>query len=140
MERGSAFNPWLDILNLQLAIGRSAIDALSSILDAHPSSEPSRSVEGPEWTTGHRVLRELPTLRLLDFSVGCENPDHAAVLILAPYALHGGSVADFAPGHSVVETLLREGATRLYLTDWRSATPERRFTSSIRTWPNSMSR
>src|SRR5271170_3229550 len=129
MERGSAFNLWLDILSLQLAIGRSAVDALSSIIDAHPSSEPSRSVEGLEWTTGHRVLRELPTFRLLDFSVGCENPDRAAVLIVAPYALHGGSVADFAPGHSVVETLLREGVTRLYLTDWRSATPERRFDS-----------
>jgi len=129
MERGSAFNPWLDILNLQLAMGQSAIDALSSIIDVHPSSEPSRSVEGLEWTTEYRVLRELPTSRLLDFSVGCENPDGAAVLIVAPYALHGGSVADFAPGHSVVETLLREGVTRLYLTDWRSATPERRFDS-----------
>ena len=57
MERGSAFNPWLDILNLQLAMGQSAIDALSSIIDVHPSSEPSRSVESLEWTTEYRVLR-----------------------------------------------------------------------------------
>src|SRR5271168_954710 len=129
MERASAFNPWLEILSLQLAVGRSAIDAFSSIIDANSSSEPSRSPGGLEWTTAHHVFRELATLSLLDFSVGYENPDDAAALIVAPYALHGGSVADFAPGHSVVEILLREGVTHLFLIDWRSATPERKFDS-----------
>jgi len=129
MERASAFNPWLEILNLQLAVSRSAIDAFSSIIDANSSSEPSRSPGGLEWTTAHHVFRELATLSLLDFSVGYENPDDAAALIVAPYALHGGSVADFAPGHSVVEILLREGVTHLFLIDWRSATPERKFDS-----------
>src|SRR5271163_2240030 len=129
MERASAFNPWLEILNLQLAVSRSAIDAFSSIIDANSSSEPSRSPRGLEWTTAHHVFRELATLSLLDFSVGYENPDDAAALIVAPYALHGGSVADFAPGHSVVEILLREGVTHLFLIDWRSATPERKFDS-----------
>src|SRR5271170_3303286 len=129
MERASAFNPWLEILNLQLAVGRGAIDAFSSIIDANSSNEPSRSPGGLEWTTAHHVFRELATLSLLDFSVGYENPEDAAALIVAPHALHGGSVADFAPGHSVVEILLREGVTHLFLIDWSSATPERKFDS-----------
>lgn len=50
-------------------------------------------------------------------------------LVCAPYALHRALIADFAPGHSVVESLQKGGVDRVYLTDWRSATPDMRYLS-----------
>jgi poly(3-hydroxyalkanoate) synthetase len=47
-----------------------------------------------------------------------------ATLICAPFALHGATIADLAPGHSLVEVFKRNGCRRLFLTDWRSATAE----------------
>jgi poly(3-hydroxyalkanoate) synthetase len=76
------------------------------------------------WTTANTVALELASMRLRDFSTGTDGP---ATLICAPYALHGATVADFAPGHSVVERLRQSGLSRLFVTDWRSATPETRY-------------
>jgi poly(3-hydroxyalkanoate) synthetase len=78
------------------------------------------------WTTKNRLVLELGTMRLRDFSVLHEGP---AALICAPYALHRATIADFAPQHSLVETLLRNGIGRLLVTDWRSATPDMRHLS-----------
>ena len=65
-------------------------------------------------------------MRLRDFSTQAQG---FATLVCAPYALHGATVADFAPGHSVVEALLGSGVGRVLVTDWRSATPEMRYFS-----------
>lgn len=83
-----------------------------------------RPAEAPGWETPHSVRLELQTMRLRDFSAA---NDGTATLICAPYALHGASVADFAPDHSLVETLLGSSIRRLCVTDWRSATPDMRF-------------
>lgn len=83
-------------------------------------------VTEPHWTTQNTVLLELPTLRLRDFATSkVGNP----TLICAPYALHGATIVDFAPSHSIVEVLQRAGLTRLAVTDWRSATAEMRHFS-----------
>src|SRR5205807_7706549 len=50
--------------------------------------------------------------------------DGCPTLICAPFALHGATIADLAPGHSLVEALTRNGCRRLFLTDWRSATAD----------------
>ncbi len=76
------------------------------------------------WTTANTIALELGSMRLRDFST---RADGLATLICAPYALHGATIADFASGHSVVETLRREGLRRVFVTDWRSATPETRY-------------
>ena len=128
MARPSTNNPWLDILTAQFAVGRSAIDAFSSIIGAGTRSEPSVP-EPVNWTTPHTVFRELTTLRVMDFSTAREHSPDSATLVVAPYALHRANIADFARGHSVVETMVREGVTHLFLVDWRSAVPERRFDS-----------
>jgi poly(3-hydroxyalkanoate) synthetase len=128
LPRESTTNPWLDILTAQIAVGRSAINTFSSILGAGSRGEPSIP-EPVEWTTPHTAFREFATLRVLDFSPDGKPAANAPVLIVAPYALHRANIADFAPGHSVVETLLRSGVTNLYLVEWRSAVPERKFDS-----------
>jgi poly(3-hydroxyalkanoate) synthetase len=78
------------------------------------------------WTTSNTVLLELPTLQLRDLST---SRDGQPTLICAPYALHGATIVDLAPGHSIVEALQKAGLTRLAVTDWRSATAEMRHFS-----------
>jgi poly(3-hydroxyalkanoate) synthetase len=78
------------------------------------------------WTTSNTVALELASMRLRNFST---ETGGLATLICAPYALHSATIADFAPGHSVVEALCQGGLSRLFVTDWRSATPETRYCS-----------
>jgi poly(3-hydroxyalkanoate) synthetase len=73
------------------------------------------------WATPHHIRLELETMRLRDFSTSTHD---VPTLVCAPYALHGANIADFAPGHSLVETLRQSGVGRVHVTDWRSATSE----------------
>ena len=78
----------------------------------------------PKWATPHRIALELKMVRLRDFST--ENGG-APALVCAPFALHGAAIADLAPDHSLVATLLDAGLRRLFMADWRSATADMRF-------------
>ena len=75
----------------------------------------------PNWATANRVVLELDTMRLRDFG-GSGDP----VLIDAPYAGHSSTIADYAKGQSLVETLLAAGVGRVLATDWKPATPAMR--------------
>lgn len=85
--------------------------------------EPSKADE-PQWATPHRVVFELEAVRLRDFTVA---PEGTAALLCAPLASHSAAIADFAPGHSLVEALLGAGVSRVLVTDWRSATADMRL-------------
>lgn len=87
------------------------------------SRRPSSGSSFP-WTTANTIALELASMRLRDFSTRNDGP---ATLICAPYALHRATIADFAPGHSVVEALRQSGLPRVFVTDWRSATPKMRY-------------
>lgn len=78
------------------------------------------------WATPNRVALELATVRLRDFSTGSSG---VPTLICAPFALHGATIADFAPNHSLIQALRKAGLTRVFLTEWRSAGPEMRWLS-----------
>lgn len=97
-------------------------DSFARIMAA-ACSEPS-NVAKPEWTSANHVRLDLATMELRDFSTEREG---TATLICAPFALHGATVADFAAGHSLVQTLGRHGCKQLFVTDWRSATKEMRL-------------
>jgi poly(3-hydroxyalkanoate) synthetase len=93
--------------------------------EPEPSSPPDQ--EPLAWTTANAVVLQLPSMRLREFSrKGSTQPP---VLVSAPYALHGALIADFAPGHSLVEALQKGGVNRIYVPDWRSATPDMRYLS-----------
>lgn len=83
-------------------------------------------VPQPEWATASEIKLELPNLLLRDFSAGRAG---APTVICAPYALHGATVADFAPGHSLVQALQAQGRTNLHVIEWRSATPPMRLST-----------
>lgn len=76
----------------------------------------------PEWATKNRVLLDLDTMRLRDFSRSAAGARGQPVLIDAPYAGHSSIIADYDKGQSLVETLLDCGLQRVLVTDWKSAT------------------
>jgi poly(3-hydroxyalkanoate) synthetase len=88
---------------------------------------PSGLPEPLAWTTPNAVVLQLPSMQLREFSR--RDSAQPPVLICAPYALHGALVTDFAPGHSLVEALQKDGVNRIYVPDWRSATSEMRYLS-----------
>ena len=103
-------------------VGQANLQLLESLTSSAKPGVPQGS--SFPWTTANTVALELASVRLRNFSTGTDGP---ATLICAPYALHGATVADFAPRHSVVETLCQSGLSRVFVTDWRSATPETRY-------------
>ena len=76
----------------------------------------------PKWATPHRIALDLDTMRLREFGASEGEP----VLVDPPYAGHSSSIADYAKGQSLVETLLAAGVGRVLAADWKPATPEMR--------------
>ena len=83
-------------------------------------------VREPRWTTRNRVALELSSVRLRAFST---NNEGVPTLLCAPFALHGSTITDFAPRHSLVAALQGAGIKRLFVTDWRSASSDMRLLS-----------
>ena len=75
-----------------------------------------------KFATPNRILLELNTMRLRDFSVEGETSTEIPTLIDAPFAGHPSTIADYTKGQSLVETMMANGLRRVYVTDWRSAT------------------
>jgi poly(3-hydroxybutyrate) depolymerase len=117
------WNPWLWPVLAATYTGEAALRTLNGSLTAVPV-EPA----GPEpaWTTLHTVRLELPTLRVREFSYQAGG---VPTLVVAPFALHGAALADFAPGHSLVESLLSEGLVSVCVVECKSALPSMRFLS-----------
>jgi poly(3-hydroxyalkanoate) synthetase len=95
--------------------------------DQAPAPSVVTDQEPLAWTTPNAVVLQLPSMQLREFSR--RDSAQPPVLVCAPYALHGALVTDFAPGHSLVEALQKDGVNRIYVPDWRSATPEMRYLS-----------
>jgi len=122
-QPGAADHVSHDPLLWPIAAARLAMDACFWWMERGPA-EPADSKL--PWTTPNTVALELATMRLRDCT---RTRSGQPALVCAPYALHRALIADFAAGHSVVESLQNGGVERVYLTDWRSATPEMRYLS-----------
>ena len=88
--------------------------------------DPQAGAAAPRWATRNKVALELSAVRLRDFSASRQG---TATLVCAPFALHGATLVDFAPQHSLIAALQQAGLERLFVTDWRSAAPDMRFWS-----------
>jgi poly(3-hydroxyalkanoate) synthetase len=124
--RYSAVAPALPFLWPLLAAASVTAATASFLADLAKSATDGAQAPVPVWTSPNRVRLELGSMRLRDFST---QPDGAPVVLCAPYALYEATVADFAPGHSIIEVLQGAGHDRLFVTDWRSATREMRYFS-----------
>jgi poly(3-hydroxyalkanoate) synthetase len=78
----------------------------------------------PKWTTPHKVTLEFKTVQLRDFSTQATG---SPCLLCTPFALHGSVISDLAVGHSLVAALRGAGLTRLFITDWQSASADMQF-------------
>jgi poly(3-hydroxyalkanoate) synthetase len=118
------WNPWLWPVVAATCAGEAALHVLTQALIDASSTE----AMGPEppWTTPNRIHLDLPTLRVREFSHGSGG---LPTLVVAPLALHGATLADFAPGHSLVECLLREGLNQVCVVESKSASASMRFLS-----------
>ncbi|MGI6246719.1 MAG: alpha/beta fold hydrolase [Pseudochelatococcus sp.] len=87
----------------------------------------------PDWTTDHTVTLELEAMTLRSFApppdASSRPPGGQATLICTPLASVRPLIADFAPDHSVVASLIGAGVPGLSVIDWRSATGEMRYKS-----------
>ena len=72
----------------------------------------------PKPATPHRVRLDLRTMVLREYG----KPGGLPTLVDAPYAGHTALIADYAPGQSLVATLMAGGIGHVALTDWKSAT------------------
>ena len=75
----------------------------------------------------HAESRGLSTWPHCDCVLSVAQEGRHPTLVVAPFALHDAALADLAPGHSLVETLLAKGCSRLFLAEWKSATMETRL-------------
>ena len=112
---------------LAAATAGEMVSALAKELGHLAAGNPSNSMfREPRWTTPNQVALELPSMRLRKFSA---DGNDIATLVCAPLALHDATLTDFAPDHSLVAALQRAGLRNVFVTDWRSASPEMRFFS-----------
>jgi poly(3-hydroxyalkanoate) synthetase len=109
------------------AAAKLASDSFRWWLETYVGQPPAESATAAQdWTTPNEVTLQLTSMQLRDFSCGDAGQP---ALVCAPFALHRALVADFAPGHSIIEALRAGGVERIFLTDWCSATAEMRYLS-----------
>jgi poly(3-hydroxyalkanoate) synthetase len=112
--------PFLWPFMAALAFSQTAAALAQNI--AHLGTAGTTDLE-PGWTTANRVILDMATLRLREFRGG---DGLAPILVIAPLALHHATVADFAPGHSIIEALLKSSAAPLLIIEWKSASARMR--------------
>lgn len=77
----------------------------------------------PVWASRNQALYAVRCFTLRDFSQGKGVKD-VPVLLLPPYAGHTSVIADFHRRQSLVATLRKHGVSRVFVTDWHSATEQ----------------
>jgi poly(3-hydroxybutyrate) depolymerase len=76
----------------------------------------------PLWATPNHIALETDTMRLRNFNDPNSKNTQVPVLIDAPYAGHSSTIADYAQGQSLVQTLQANGVHNVFVTDWKTAT------------------
>src|SRR5215213_11851340 len=91
-----------DVWTWPLAAGARAGELAFRTLGEFWASSEQGEPKGPEplYATPNQTVLELTTLRVRDFSHGHHGPP---TVVVAPLALHGAAMADFAHQHSLVE-------------------------------------
>jgi len=114
--------PWFWPLAAGIELADEGLRLFADNLKFAAEAEAFAAPPQPEWATTNRVLLNLDTMRLRDFSRAAAGIDAVPILVDAPYAGHSSTIADYDKGQSLVETLLNCGLERILVTDWKSAT------------------
>jgi poly(3-hydroxybutyrate) depolymerase len=116
--------PWFWPMAAAIEMEEAGIRAFADNMRFFAEAEKIESPPPPKWATKNRVLRNLDTMLLRDFSR--PGVTGTPVLVDAPYAGHSSTIADFAKGQSLAETLMTSGLSRVLVTDWKSASRKMR--------------
>jgi polyhydroxyalkanoate depolymerase len=116
--------PWFWPLAAAIELGEEGMRLFQRNLEFLAETYVISAPPMPEWATPNRIDLELDTLRLRDFSRRGSATMATPILIDPPYAGHSSSIADYAKGQSLVETLRAAGHDRVFVMDWKAATPE----------------
>jgi poly(3-hydroxybutyrate) depolymerase len=116
--------PWFWPMTAAIELGEQGMRLFQRNLEFLVEAQVINAPPMPEWATPNRIDLELDTLRLRDFSRHGSATISTPVLIDPPYAGHSSSLADYAKGQSLVETLRAAGHDRVFVMDWKGATPE----------------
>ncbi|GLK42811.1 MULTISPECIES: alpha/beta fold hydrolase [Novosphingobium] len=108
-----------------LTLGEQAVETMQRNLDFAVEAGRIEHPPEPEWATANIVRLDLATMRLREF--GGEGASGTPVLIDAPFAGHSSTIADYADGQSLVQTLMASGISNVFATDWKPATAEMRY-------------
>lgn len=102
-----------------LTLGEQAVETMQRNLDFAVEAGRIEHPPEPEWATANTVRLDLATMRLREF--GGEGDSGTPVLIDAPFAGHSSTIADYAEGQSLVQTLMASGISNVFATDWKPA-------------------
>lgn len=114
---------WLDYA---IRVGQRGATPLDVAGDMAEWFRAASSRPSPTWSTPHKVIREWPVARLLDFSTGTTA---LPTLVLPPQAGHASTIVDHTPTQSQLRTALEQGLDSLYVLDWTGATEETKHTT-----------
>ncbi len=114
--------PWFWPYAATIEMGMQGLRLLRDNMQFVSEAEEISAPPAPEWATKNRVILDLDTMRVRDFSAA--GASGLPVIVDAPYAGHSSTIADFARGQSLVETLIGAGLGRVLVTDWKAATPQ----------------
>lgn len=113
--------PWFWPMAAALELEKSELQVFEDNMRFVAEAAKIEAPPPPAWATKNRVTLDLDTMQLRDFATGTAKGG-IPVLIDAPYAGHSSAIADFAKGQSLVETLMKNGLSRVLVTDWKPAT------------------
>jgi poly(3-hydroxyalkanoate) synthetase len=118
--------PFFWPLGIMAELGEEEMEVFKRNLDFAEEVEKEAFELEPVWATKNDILYDLNTMRLRDFAPAAARTDKTIVptIIDAPYAGHTSTIADYAQGQSLVETLQAGGLRRVLCMDWKSATDE----------------
>jgi poly(3-hydroxybutyrate) depolymerase len=114
--------PWFWPFAAAIEFGEEGMRRFQDNLEFLAQAQRIHAPPAPEWATPNRIDVELGTMRLRDFSTHRSDASVTPVLIDPPYAGHSSSIADYAHGQSLVQTLRAAGHDRVLVMDWKSAT------------------
>jgi poly(3-hydroxyalkanoate) synthetase len=76
----------------------------------------------PQFTNENWIVLDMRTMKLRDFSLA--GASGVPTIVDAPYAGHTATCADFDKDQSLIAILRDNGCRRIFLTDWKPATPD----------------
>lgn len=91
--------PWFWPFAAAIELGEEGMKIFQDNLRYVATTEEMAAPPEPEWATPNRILLEMDTMRLRDFSLAGHKCAQTPVLIDAPYAGHHSTIADYAKGH-----------------------------------------